>query len=180
LYQGTTLVGPLKTEESGFSPCYGASCTKCSSRESYEQRTGVLRHNQNQLGTTVIAVGTECNASHRVLRTNVATGKFQMHDFVIMPDHVHLLMTLPGDVSVEKAMQLIKGGFSYRLRGILDLRERCGNVGFLRCGLLMERAFWSTARISFRTLSKRGSSIVLSSGPIVTVYRASRPRTNRD
>jgi putative transposase len=51
-----------------------------------------------------------------VLRSNVAAGKFQMHDFVIMPDHMHLLMTLPSDVSVEKVMQLIKGGFSYRLK----------------------------------------------------------------
>jgi REP element-mobilizing transposase RayT len=29
-----------------------------------------------------------------VLRSNVAAGKFQLHDFVIMPDHLHLLMTL--------------------------------------------------------------------------------------
>jgi putative transposase len=47
-----------------------------------------------------------------VLRSNVAAGKFQLHDFVIMPDHLHLLMTLPGDIAIEKAMQLIKGGFS--------------------------------------------------------------------
>lgn len=33
-----------------------------------------------------------------------------------MPDHVHLLMTLNADMSIEKAMQLIKGGYSYRLR----------------------------------------------------------------
>jgi putative transposase len=68
-----------------------------------------------------------------VLRSNVAAGKFQLHDFVIMPDHLHLLMTLPGDVSIEKAMQLIKGGFSYRLKANLDIKERSGNVDFLRC-----------------------------------------------
>jgi putative transposase len=44
-----------------------------------------------------------------VLRSNVAAGKFQRHDFVIMPDHLHLLMTLPADITMEKAMQLIKG-----------------------------------------------------------------------
>jgi putative transposase len=32
-----------------------------------------------------------------VLRLNVAAGKFQLHDFVIMPNHLHLLMTLPAD-----------------------------------------------------------------------------------
>jgi putative transposase len=39
-----------------------------------------------------------------------------VHDFVVMPDHVHLLMTVSGDTSIEKAVQLIKGGFSYRLK----------------------------------------------------------------
>jgi putative transposase len=34
-----------------------------------------------------------------LLRSNVAAGKFQLHDFVIMPDHLHLLMTLRGDVT---------------------------------------------------------------------------------
>ena len=42
-----------------------------------------------------------------VLRWNVAAGKFRLHDFVIMPDHLHLLMTLPSDTTIEKAMQLV-------------------------------------------------------------------------
>ncbi len=32
-----------------------------------------------------------------------------------MPDPVHLLMTVGSDMTIEKAMQLIKSGFSYRL-----------------------------------------------------------------
>ena len=51
-----------------------------------------------------------------VLRLNGAAGKFQLHEFVIMANHLHLLMTLPGDMTIEKAMQLIKGGFSHRLK----------------------------------------------------------------
>jgi len=50
-----------------------------------------------------------------VLRSCVRARKFTIHDFVVMPDHVHILMTVPGDLSVEKAMQLIKGGFSFRV-----------------------------------------------------------------
>jgi len=57
-----------------------------------------------------------------VLRLNVAAGKFQLHEFVIMANHRHLLMTLPGDMTIEKAMQLIKGGFSYQgPRSLLSL-----------------------------------------------------------
>lgn len=31
-----------------------------------------------------------------VLCSYVAIGKFELHDFVVMPDHVHLLMTING------------------------------------------------------------------------------------
>jgi putative transposase len=65
-----------------------------------------------------------------VLRSNVATGKFQLHDFVIMPDHLHLLMTLRGDVPIEKAMQLIKGGFSYRVKRDLGYQGEVWQRGF--------------------------------------------------
>ena len=51
-----------------------------------------------------------------VLRSYVAAGKFQVHDFVVMPDHVHLLVTVGSGMSIEKAMQFIKVGFSYRLK----------------------------------------------------------------
>jgi len=51
-----------------------------------------------------------------VLRSYVAAHKFQLHDFVVMADHVHLLMTVGGDMTIERAMQFIKGGFSFRLR----------------------------------------------------------------
>ena len=50
-----------------------------------------------------------------VLRSYVAAKKFKVHDFVVMLDHVHLLMTVNADISIEKAVQFIKGGFSYRL-----------------------------------------------------------------
>ena len=51
-----------------------------------------------------------------VLRCYVAAGKFRLHDFVIMPDHMHLLLTVGGGMTIEKAMQFIKGGFSFRLK----------------------------------------------------------------
>jgi putative transposase len=41
--------------------------------------------------------------------------KYDLHEFVVMPDHLHLLITPTRDISLERAMQLIKGGFSYRL-----------------------------------------------------------------
>jgi putative transposase len=39
--------------------------------------------------------------------------KYQLHEFVLMPDHFHGLLTPAPDVSLEKAVQLIKRGFSF-------------------------------------------------------------------
>ena len=38
--------------------------------------------------------------------------KYELHEFVVMPDHFHLLIT--PIVTLERAVQLIKGGFSFR------------------------------------------------------------------
>jgi putative transposase len=43
-------------------------------------------------------------------------GKYWLHEFVIMPDHFHLLITPKPTVSIEKAIQFIKGGFSFRAK----------------------------------------------------------------
>ena len=50
-----------------------------------------------------------------VLRSLVREKKLALHDFVIMPDHLHLLVTIDEDTTIEKTMQLIKGRFSFRL-----------------------------------------------------------------
>ncbi|MGH9603365.1 MAG: REP-associated tyrosine transposase [Terriglobales bacterium] len=39
--------------------------------------------------------------------------KYLLHEFVLMPDHFHALLT-PEGITLERAMQLIKGGFSHR------------------------------------------------------------------
>ena len=42
--------------------------------------------------------------------------RYLLHEFVIMPDHLHALLTPSPEVSLERAMQFIKGGFSFRLK----------------------------------------------------------------
>ena len=42
-------------------------------------------------------------------------GKYLLHEFVVMPDHLHLVLTPASELSLERAVQLIKGGFSFRL-----------------------------------------------------------------
>jgi len=43
-------------------------------------------------------------------------GKFKLHGFVIMPDHVHVLITPAIDQSTSRCIQLIKGGYSFAVR----------------------------------------------------------------
>jgi REP element-mobilizing transposase RayT len=37
-----------------------------------------------------------------------------MHAFVVMPDHFHTVLTLGANISIERAVQHIKGGFAFR------------------------------------------------------------------
>jgi putative transposase len=65
-----------------------------------------------------------------VFRHYVRSGKFQIHDFVVMPNHVHILLTIPGDENLERGMQLIKGGFSYRAKRELGFQGEIWQRGF--------------------------------------------------
>src|SRR5579863_5610181 len=40
---------------------------------------------------------------------------YLLHEFVVMPNHLHLLLTPGDETSLEKAMQFIKGGSSHRI-----------------------------------------------------------------
>ena len=65
-----------------------------------------------------------------VLRSCVKAGRFTVHDFVVMPNHIHILMTVSGSMTIEKAMQLIKGGFSFRANSELGFKGEIWQRGF--------------------------------------------------
>jgi len=47
----------------------------------------------------------------------------KLHAFVVMPDHVHLILT-PQSVALERAIGFIKGGSSHRLASKLPVWQR--------------------------------------------------------
>jgi len=53
---------------------------------------------------------------------------YLLHEFVIMPDHIHVLLTPL--TSLEKAVQFIKGGFSYRAKKELGSNMEVWQKGF--------------------------------------------------
>ena len=53
-----------------------------------------------------------------------------MHEFFVMPDHVHLLLTPSMKNSLEKCLQFIKGGFSSRCSKELAAKADLWQPGF--------------------------------------------------
>jgi len=53
---------------------------------------------------------------------------YQLHEFVVMPDHIHILMT--PKASLERAVQFIKGGFSFRAKKELNSNLEVWQKGF--------------------------------------------------
>src|SRR6266496_3077860 len=53
---------------------------------------------------------------------------YLLHEFVTMPDHIHVLLT--PQTSLEKAVQFIKGGFSYRAKKELGSNMEVWQKGF--------------------------------------------------
>ena len=79
-------------------------------------------------------------------------GKFLLHAFVIMPDHFHALITPAPDVSLEKAMQFIKGGFSFRLKSKHEVWMR----SFNESQIMTEEKFMSCVRYIEENPVRRG------------------------
>lgn len=50
-------------------------------------------------------------------------GHYKLHAFVVMPDHIHLLLT-PTNITLQRSIQFIKGGFSHRLASRLPTWQR--------------------------------------------------------
>ena len=57
-------------------------------------------------------------------------GLFLLHDFVLMPDHFHIILTPGRGTTLEKALQLIKGGSSFRIGKELRMKFPVWQPGF--------------------------------------------------
>ena len=60
---------------------------------------------------------------HATLQHYRHEGHYKLHAFVVMPDHIHLILT-PTGITLERAVGLIKGGFSRKLGSHLPVWQR--------------------------------------------------------
>ena len=54
--------------------------------------------------------------AYETILRSAEMGRFRLHAFVIMPDHVHVLFEPGEKFSLERCVQFIKGGISFNLR----------------------------------------------------------------
>jgi len=76
-----------------------------------------------------------------ILRSTMRSGEATIHDFAITPNHVHILLTIPEEVSLEKAVQLIKGRFSFRANKELSFHGEIWQRGFSNVRVTDEASF---------------------------------------
>jgi putative transposase len=57
-------------------------------------------------------------------------GAYGLHEFVVMPNHFHLLMTPGETTTLEKAVQLIKGGSSHEIHAQRGNKMEIWQAGF--------------------------------------------------
>jgi putative transposase len=55
---------------------------------------------------------------------------YLLHEFVVMPNHFHLLLTPDETTSLEKAVQLIKGGSSHKIHQETANKMEIWQIGF--------------------------------------------------
>ena len=91
--------------------------------------------------------------------------KFCLHEFVVMPDHFHSLITVGPELSIERAVQFIKGGFAFRATRAFGFKAPVWQKGFSELRIADEEAF-EKVRIYIRNNPVAGG-LVSNSGDFV-------------
>ena len=83
-------------------------------------------HNRRKLFTVELYVRLFLKTLYRYPRES----RYELHAFVIMPEHVHLLLTPAIDATIERAVQLIKGAYSHELGSLIGRDQEIWQRGF--------------------------------------------------
>jgi putative transposase len=82
--------------------------------------------------------------------------KYELHAFVVMPDHFHALLTVGPELSIERAVQFIKGGFSFRASHELGYRGEVWQKGFSEVSINSLERFYSAQNYIHQNPVRRG------------------------
>ena len=76
-------------------------------------------------------------------------GSYSLHEFVVMPNHVHLLLTPGPSTSLERAIQFIKGGSSHEIHRLRGSRSEIWQPGF-HDWTIRDAADWNSKALYIR------------------------------
>jgi putative transposase len=105
-----------------------------------------------------------------VLRSNTLAGKFKVHEFVIMPDHFHVLISVDGDTTIERAVQLIKGSYSFRRKRELGYNGEIWQRGFSEVRVTDKKSFAAHKEYIAENPVKAGLAVVAEDYPYSSAY----------
>jgi putative transposase len=97
-----------------------------------------------------------------------------------MPNHLHVLLTVPGDLSIEKAMQLIKGRFSFRVRRELGFKGEIWQRGFSDVRITDETSFIRHRAYIKQNPIRAGLARVADEYPFGSAYLRKQKRTGAE
>ena len=111
----------------------------------------VSEPNRTYLITTVTHHRTpwfhDLHAARALIRVlHAESGHTQTLAFVVMPDHLHWLMSLAGSVSLAVVMQSVKSVSSHRINSLLARRGHLWQAGFHDHALRRDEDLTATAR----------------------------------
>jgi putative transposase len=92
---------------------------------------------------------------------------FKLHAFVVMPDHIHLLLT-PQCASIERVVGLIKGGFSHQVGSKFPVWQR----GFTNHRIRKEDEFHTRREYIHQNPVRAGMVEVAGLYPFSSAYRS--------
>jgi Transposase and inactivated derivatives len=76
--------------------------------------------------------------------------KYLLHEFVVMKNHLHVLLTINNELSIERAVQFIKGGYSFRLKKELGKPFEVWQRGFSETRITTQLCLKNTGNTSTR------------------------------
>ena len=81
-------------------------------------------------GRTVFQISETAEILTSILFRYRDGGAYLLHEFVVMPDHIHLLLTPSSTSSLEKCIQLVKGGSSHQIHKVRKQKMEIWQEGF--------------------------------------------------
>jgi len=170
-----TLVVPKEAKkELGFSPRVSRPLRYANPEEALSPLRTFFATTNASMGKQLLQSERNANLLIDVLRRHMAARQFKLHDFVIMPNHLHLLLTIEKGMSIEKAMQLIKGGFSFRLSKEFGFKGEVWRKGFSESRVNDEESFLRHKAYIAANPVKAGLAAAANKFPFCFEYLAKR------